>query len=175
MLTDTATQVSSRDRARLRLSAFNQRTRRNGEALWPAFRPTSPRDQRTGNGVTRSASRFRRSRSPASARREQKRWLLQPYMQIRIPVMSFGRPRAAWRLSRCPVASGGHLCMVRSRRAFRNGSAAMFRGMPEIRIESHSDIGRKFSRHQFHHVYRTPAAPRTPSRLPPSVLPTASW
>ena len=26
---------------------------------------------------------------------------------------------------------------------------------------------------QFHHVYRTPAAPRTPSRLPPSVLPTA--
>ena len=27
---------------------------------------------------------------------------------------------------------------------------------------------------KLHQVYRTPAAPRTPSRLPPSVLPTAN-
>ena len=42
-------------------------------------------------------------------------------------------------------------------------------------IGSHSDGGRNLAAGQPHQLYRTPAAPRTPSRLPPSVLPTANW
>ena len=45
----------------------------------------------------------------------------------------------------------------------------------EIPIFGASPVRRNFGRNQFHHINRTPAAPRMPSRLPPSVSPTESW